>query len=464
MMHVARALIALMLMASSAIAAKPNVLFIAVDDLRPQLGCYGFESMKTPNIDRLASGGTVFRRAYCMVPTCGASRASLMTGIRPTPKRFVNYLAMAQKDAPGIMTLNTHFKSNGYHTISNGKIFHHTSDNVKGWSEKPWRPKGPGWLDPENQQLQKDRIKTLGPRKGRGPAFENYDAPDEVHRDAMTTAKSIADLQRLAKQGQPFFLAVGYFKPHLPFVAPKKYWDLYKRDQIKLPQTYHKPKGAPSVSLHNSGELRSYANIPAKGPVSKQTALNMIHGYYACVSFIDAQIGQLLGELDRLKLTENTIVIVWGDHGWNLGEHLLWCKHSCYETSMHAPLIVRVPGMTSGKATRALTEFIDIYPSLSELAGLKRPAHLEGKSFVPLLKDPNLPWKTAAIGRYRSGDTIRTDRFRFTEYGARGKNPSARMLYDHKTDPAEDLNIAESDEQRENVQALTTQLRQGKGK
>jgi iduronate 2-sulfatase len=449
--------------ASSLATAKPNVLFIAVDDLRPQLGCYGFDSMHTPNIDRLASSGTVFRRAYCMVPTCGASRASLMTGLRPTPKRFVNYMARADKDAPGVLTLNTHFKNNGYYTISNGKIFHYTADNAQGWSEPAWRPKGQQWQDPENQKLHAQRSNKPG-KRGRGPAYESFDMPDDDYRDAKTTKRSIQDLQRLAKKKQPFFLAVGYYKPHLPFVAPKKYWDLYKSDQIKLPKIYHRPKNAPDVAIHSFGELRAYAGIPKRGPVSNETALKMIHGYYACVSFIDAQVGQLLSELDRLKLADNTIVILWGDHGWNLGEHTLWCKHCCFETSMHAPLIIKAPGIAGGKTTDALTEFIDIYPSLSELAGLKAPAHLDGSSFLPLMKNPNLPWKSAAIGRYRTGDTIRTDRYRFTEYLDRSGKTVARMLYDHKIDPAEDENISENQAHQQGVQNLTKQLRAGKGK
>ncbi len=445
-------------------APKPNVLFIAVDDLRPQLGCYGLTQMHSPNIDRLAKRGVVFNRSYCMVPTCGASRASLMTGIRPARNRFVSYQTRADKDAPNAVTLNTHFKNNGYYTVSNGKVFHHATDNAKGWSELVWRPKtgSISYHRPENQKLHLKRGKELG-RRGRGPAYEAADAPDENYGDGMIASKAVEDLRRLSKREEPFFLAVGFLKPHLPFVCPQKYWDLYPEDSIKLPATYHRPENAPDEAIHSFGEMRAYAGIPKKGPVSNETAMNLIRGYYACVSFTDAQIGRVLDELDRLKLADNTVVVLWGDHGWNLGEHTLWCKHCCFETSMRAPLIVSAPGMQRGKMTQGLTEFIDIYPSLCDLAGLEKPGHLEGRSFAPLLKDPDAAWKEFAIGRFGNGDTIRTDGHRFTEYRSRKDQPVARMLYDHDKDPDEDRNISELSGSAEAVEKLTRLLCENKG-
>ncbi|NQU22120.1 MAG: sulfatase [Candidatus Nealsonbacteria bacterium] len=443
---------------------RPNVLFIAVDDLRPELGCYGAERMHTPNIDRLAAQGTVFERAYCMVPTCGASRASLMTGVRPARNRFVNYLTWAEKDAPGIPTLNTHFKKHGYYTISNGKIFHHATDNAEGWSEPAWRPKGvPTYQLAASQALQATRAKQSGQR-GRGPAFESADVADDAYADGKVLEKSVRDLRRLAKMDKPFFLATGFFKPHLPFVAPKKYWDLYDRDRIHLPETYRRPKDAPDVAIHNWGELRAYADVPARGPLPDEMARTLIHGYYACVSYTDAQIGKLLDELERLGVADNTIVILWGDHGWNLGEHTLWCKHSCFETSMHAPLIVAAPGIAGGVKTGGLTEFIDIYPSLCELADLAPPDHLQGKSFVPLMSDPSQKWKPSAIGRYINGDTIRTDKYRFTEYTTPGGGFRDRMLYDHQSDPQEDANVSGQKPSEGVVRELTEALHKGKGK
>ena len=449
--------------ATSAAGERPNVLFIAVDDLRPELGCYGKQHIHSPNIDRLAQSGIVFERAYCMVPTCGASRSSLLTGIRPSRHRFVSYSTWAQKDAPGITTLNTQFKRNGYYTVSLGKVFHHPPDNAEGWSEPAWRPSGVPWYRrPENQELHAQRQKQ-GKRK-RGPAWESADVPDDAYTDGVLAERAVKDLRRLKGKDQPFFLAVGFIKPHLPFIAPKKYWDLYDHDDIHLPANYHVPKDAPKESIHTFGELRAYAGIPAKGPVSDETARNLIHGYYACVSYTDAQIGKLLHELDRLELANNTIVALWGDHGWNLGEHTLWCKHCCYETSMHAPLIVSAPGIKGGKKTAGLTEFIDIYPSLCELAGLPLLPHLQGRSFVPLMKQPNQPWKEAAIGRFQNGDTIRTDALRFTEYtDGKGKFVS-RMLYDHGNDPRENVNVAEHEGRQGAVSKLTQQLHQGMGR
>lgn len=421
-------------------ADRPNVLFIAVDDLRPELACYGKQHIHSPNIDRLAASGVLFERAYCMVPTCGASRASLMTGIRPTRNRFVSYQTMAQKDAPGITTFNTQFRKNGYYTVSLGKIFHHATDSAKGWSEPAWRPKGIPWYrQPENHELHTQRQKQ-GSRK-RGPAWESADVPDNAYADGVIAERAIADLWRLKEREEPFFLAVGFLKPHLPFIAPEKYWDLYDHEKIQLPDNYHVPNDAPKESIHTSGEMRAYAGIPAKGPVSEETARHMIHGYHACVSYADAQIGKLLDELDRLELTDNTIVVLWGDHGWNLGEHTLWCKHSCYETSMQIPLVVRAPGIKGGQRRSGLIESIDLYPSLCELASLPLPGHLQGRSFATLMKDADSEWKSAVVGRFQNGDTIRTDAYRFTEYTDKKGQRTSQMLYDHTADPQENVNV-----------------------
>ena len=294
-----------------------------------------------------------------------------------------------------------------------------------------------------------------GTRK-RGPAYESADVADDAYADGVLVNRALADLKRLKSDERPFFLAVGFFKPHLPFIAPKKYWDLYDHETIQLPDNYHPPKDAPQESIHSSGELRAYAGIPAKGPVSNETARDLIHGYYACVSYTDAQIGKLLDELDRLELTDNTIVVLWGDHGWNLGEHTLWCKHSCYETSMQIPIIVRSPGVKAGERRSQLIESIDLYPTLCELAGLPLPEHLQGRSFVDLMKDSNAEWKTAAVGRFQSGDTIRTDTFRFTEYTKPDGQVTSRMLYDHVGDPGENENVLET--QTEATVKLTEQL------
>ncbi|MFC1558728.1 sulfatase, partial [candidate division KSB1 bacterium] len=431
-------------------SGKPNVLFIAVDDLRPQINCYGHSQMISPNIDALASSGTVFSRCYCQVPVCGASRASLLTGTRPTRSRFVTHYASADREIPGATVLPRYFKNNGYYTISNGKIFHHRKDSIEGWSEKPWFPEGV-WLN----YLKKENIDMVNNNGSRrGPAYESADAPDNAYFDGKIADKAISDLRRLNKMDKPFFLAVGFVKPHLPFNAPKKYWDLYDREKIDLADNPFRPKGAPDAALHNWGELRQYAGIPGKGPLSDEMARTLVHGYYACVSYTDAQIGLVIGELDRLGLRDNTIIVLWGDHGWQLGEHGMWCKHCNFETSLHSPLIVSARYFKGGQKTNALTEFVDIYPSLCDLCGLQLPGHLQGNSFVPLLRKPNKKWKKAVFSRYRDGDSVRTDRYRYTEYTNDKGQVYARMLYDHQLDPMENVNISELPENRELVERL----------
>jgi len=435
---------------------KPSVLFIAVDDLRPQLGCYGHKQMLSGNIDGLAADGVIFLRSYCQVPVCGASRASLLTGVRPTRDRFVSYDVWAEKDLPGALSVPKHFKNNGYHTISNGKVFHHSNDCKDSWSENPWRPKGP-W---RNYLLEKNKTIAKKNSRGTGPAFESADVPDIAYFDGMIADKTISDLRRLKDTDRPFFLALGFLKPHLPFNAPKKYWDLYKREQIDLADNPFRPKGAPDAALHNWGELRSYAGIPGKGPLPDELARTLIHGYYACVSYTDAQIGRVLAELDRQGLRDNTIVVLWGDHGWNLGEHGLWCKHCNFETSLHSPLIVTAPGIKGGQKTNALTEYLDIYPSLCQLCNLPLPSHLEGKSFVPLMKKPNRLWKKAVFSRYYNGDSVKTDQYRYTEWRRKDGKVYARMLYDHNVDWVENINISERPENKELVKKLSRMLQE----
>lgn len=447
---------------------KPNVLFIAVDDLRPQLACYGQHQMKTPNFDALAGRSVLFERAYCMVPTCGASRASLMTGIRPSPNRFVSYTARADREVPDALAMHTLFKQSGYKTISLGKVFHFVKDSAAGWSENPWRTSTSDYrdLDAMGSAIESHREKYPRRKEIRGKPYEAFDAPDHEYRDYETTSKAIEYLQQFDQSGEPFFLAVGFNKPHLPFCAPKKYWDLYQPEEIQLPENDGPPENSPNGAVHRSGELRAYATIPPSGPVSTETARQLIHGYYACVSFIDSQIGRLLSAMDSSGLDENTIIVLWGDHGWQLGEHGMWNKHSCFETSMHAPLMISAPGCFQGGRTASLTEFIDIYPTLCELASVKTPHHVQGVSLVPWLKDPSTPGKANAIGRFRLGDTIRTDRFRYTEYRSLSGagQITGRMLYDHDVDAEENQNIIGSPELNDPVKAMKADLNQTKGK
>ncbi len=437
---------------------RPNILFIAVDDLRPQLGCYGHSQMISPNIDRIASQGTVFTRAYCQVPVCGASRASLLTGLRPTLERFQNYHSWAERDALGITDIPGWLKQNGYDTFSMGKIYHNQKDNTASWTQL-----GDPGITSEgigDYHLNESRAPkgTIG--WGGGAAYECADAPEEDYFQYQLADAAIARLQKIKASGNPGFLAVGFTKPHLPFVAPKKYWDLYKREAIKLAPNPFKPKNAPNQAMHNFGELRSYKDIPKNGPIPDELALSLKHGYYACVSYTDAMIGRLLDELERLGMRDNTIIVLWGDHGWQLGEHALWCKHANFNTSLNAPLIVSAPGMPQGTTSKALVEFVDIYPTLCELTGVPKPSHLEGTSLKPLLHNPDQDWKDAVFARYDAGDSVRTDRYLYTHWTQNGK-VVARMLYDHNTDPMENINISELPESSNIVAEMEKRLNEG---
>lgn len=444
-----------LLTAISFLQAQPNVLFISVDDLRPELGCYGAERIRTPQIDRLAGEGTMFRRAYCNYPVCGASRASLMTGLRPTPRRFTNYDTRADVDAKGVMDLAGAFKKAGYRTVANGKIYHNRTDNAASWDEIH-RPKEYG------QYFTKSSLKATGGKGGKkGPPYEASDRSDDDYQGGKVAAKAINELRRAKKSGKPVFITAGFTKPHLPFNCPQKYWDLYPLESIRLPDNYHVPKDAPKTAIHQWGELRSYHGVPEKGPLNDEMALEMIRGYRACVSFTDAMVGRLLAELDTLDMWDDTIVILWGDHGWQLGEHTMWCKHCNFETSLRVPLIVKAPGHPGGAACERLVEFVDVYPTLCELAGLPLPEHLEGRSFAPLLEDPKQEWKESVFARYGKGDSIVTDRYIYTEWLGKPGKPYARMLYDHQTDPDENVNISEHPENRELVEKLSAQLRSG---
>jgi len=469
-------------------ATRLNVLFIAVDDLRLELGCYGDQHIKSPNIDRLASEGLQFQRAYCQQAVCGPSRASLLTGMRPDTLKGSGMYVHFRKYVPDVVTLPQWFKKHGYYTKALGKIYHGGFDKVYGrnvtdppsWSEPTWRGHPRYYFSPEgietarNIFVQKYKTEILGLNPDDwvnhliigGLATEAPDVADDVLYDGQLTEQAILKLREL--KDRPFFLALGFLKPHLPFIAPKKYWDLYDSETIDLATNLQAPKDFPKIAGTTWGELRNYSGMPRKGPVTPEQARRLRHGYYACVSYVDALIGRVLDELDRLQLADNTIVILWGDHGWKLGEYGMWSKHTNFELDTQVPLIVRVPGMTtSGRSTAALAELVDIYPSLAELAGLPLPDHLEGTSFAPLLDDPDRTWKTAAFSQFPRNDhmgrSIRTERYRFTQW-AQTNNPNKLggiELYDHKSDPQENINIANRPENAELVKRLTGQLAAG---
>jgi len=481
-------------MAAETAPQKPNVLFIAVDDLRPELGCYGRDDIKSPNMDRIAKAGMVFDRAYCQQALCSPTRASLMTGTRPDTTKVWDLRTNFRVALPDVVTLGQHFKQNGYFVQGMGKVYHGNQDDAATWSV-PWQmPQAITYALPENQKL--DARQSAGEPDGdanakpsgknatpasppagpastglasRGPAFEGADVPDNTFRDGKVAELAIAALQEISRKKEPFFLAVGFFKPHLPFVAPKKYWDLYDPARIELAPNKFRPKDAPDYAILPGAELRAFHGIP-EGPIPDDLARQLKHGYYASVSYTDAQVGKLLDELRRLGLDKDTIVILWGDHGWKLGEHDAWSKHSTVENDTRVPLLLSVPGMkNAGAHTDALVEFVDIYPTLSELAGLPLPGHLEGTSFKPLLDDPGRPWKSAAFSQYPRPDkglmgySMRTDRHRFTVWLDRNDHSKvdAVELYDQQTDPQENTNIARDPANAELVAKLMAQWKQG---
>ncbi len=440
---------------------KKNVLFIAVDDLRPELGCYGVDYVKTPNIDKLAESGTTFVNAYCNVPVCGASRASIMSGMRPLyPKRFTSYLSRADKEAKNAKPLQAHFRENGYQVISNGKIFHHLEDWAGEWSEVPWRSNTnytKSWADYETSGLwlNPESGKYVNKKTGRGPFYDCADVPDNAYQDGKLADKTVADLKRLKKSGKPFFLACGFWRPHLPFNAPKKYWDMYDRKKIPLADNRFKPKGLPG-QVKSSGEIKAYGHIEG---FPKEEAFHRLarHGYLASVSYMDAQVGKVVDSLKELGLDKNTVVILWGDHGWHLGEHNFWGKHNILKNATKSPLIMRVPG--SCGLVRSLVEFVDIYPTLCESAGLAVPAHCQGKSMMPSVIKPDVKHKEAVFIEWQSGRNVKTDRFSYTEWNKKGKVAN-RMLFDHDKDPQENENVINKPEYAKTVAKFSALLKQ----
>ena len=434
---------------------KPNILFIAVDDLRPELNFYGAKHIISPNLDQLTKTSMVFNRAYCNIPVCGASRASLLTGARPTRNRFIVAQTKKDEDYPEATSLPLLLKQNGYTTISNGKIYHHSNDDANAWDEIWKADKLWSYALKKNQEIRENTY--------RGLPIEAADVPDSTYIDGKLALKVIKDLKKLKQSGQPFFLTMGVAKPHLPFTAPKKYWDLYKRDGIELPQSYVRPNTTPEKAFHNYGELRNYETIPKKGNLDDALAKELIHGYYACVSYIDAQIGLVLDELKRLELDQNTIVVLWGDHGWFLGDHKLWCKHSTFEKALRTPLIIKVPGKTKGTISNDIIEFIDIYPTLCNLVGLEIPSTVDGQSMLPILEGK--PWtKNWAVSKFKDAVTLIKGDLFYTEWTDDKGKAYERMLFDHKIDPLELDNLAEKKDYQELVGQLAAELRDKWGK
>lgn len=431
-----------------------NVLFVMVDDLRPELSLYGQNQIISPNIDALGASGVTFNRAYCNVPVCGASRASLLTGVRPTANRFLTYHSRIKEDMPDVVNIVQYFKDRGYSTVSNNKITHIKND-IDAWDEE-WYPKAKTWRN----YLSEENL-TLEAANKAGHAYENIDVPDAAYIDGQTALKSIEDLKKFKEDGAPFFLAVGFVKPHLPFNAPKKYWDLYDPNAITLPEHATFPESAPQNAKHNWGELRSYIDIPKTGPLTEAMAKKLIHGYYASVSYVDAQIGVLINSLTELGLRENTVIVLVGDHGWSLSDHGLWAKHSNFEVALQVPLIISDSRLPNAARTNSIAELVDLYPTLCELTAGESPTHLQGSSLVSALKSPATIFKNSALARWKKGETLIVDQLFYSEWKRKNKVVS-KMLYNHETDPDETINLANDPAYLSIVKALSQQLEQFK--
>jgi len=483
---------------------KPNILFIAVDDLKPLLGCYGNTLVKSPNIDRLAKMATVFNKNYCQQAICGPTRASLMTGSRPDVTKIWNLTTQMRDVNPDIVTLPQYLITQGYTTSGIGKIYHPSSaiggvDPVS-WSIPYLKSKEsdfPAELGlPANGQYQlpetkarmtpdiiaerKQQNKDLAandenPKSIKGPSTECIDVPDNAYQDGVNAILAKNQIIALSKSDKPFFMAVGFSKPHLPFVAPKKYWDLYNREDMPIASFQEHSKNGPLIAYHQSGELRNYLDIPEYATLPADSLRiglklekqkELIHGYYAAISYMDAQVGILLNTLESLGILDNTIIVLWGDHGWHLGDHDLWHKHTNFEEATRAPLIIAGPGIKSGK-TNSLTEFVDVFPTICDLAGVTIPKNLDGKSLKPLMLNNKAKGKEFAISQYprklkkaemaklgytdakMMGYSLRTNQYRYTIWmnnfnSKEAFNESqvyASEMYDYVKDPLEKINV-----------------------
>lgn len=447
--------------------AKRNVLMILVDDLKPAIGCYGDKLAITPNIDKLASKGVKFDMAYCNQAVCAPSRNNLLLGSRSTSLGIYGLGTPFRKAIPDAISLPQYFRSHGYSAEAVGKILHFGHGNTgdpESWSRPPIREKVVEYLKPVSTnggQLTREEAFFSNQRLGnirslpRGAAWESAKVDDEAYSDGRIAAEGIKRLRNAAKNpDKPFFLALGFVKPHLPFTAPKKYWDMHDPDKFELAVFQQHPKNAPVYAGKRGGEIVNYSPLSIDNLKTDKIQRKLLHGYYATTTYADAQIGKVMDALDDLGLSQNTIVVLWGDHGWHLGDHGYWTKHTNYEQSNRIPLLFVAPGIAQqGVATKQLAETVDIYPTLAELAGLPKPQcpqPVDGKSLVPVLKAPDKRIGDHVYHCYprgnKMGRAIRTQRYRLIQW-FHMNDPKADFdyeLYDYQNDPLEKVNIAKS--------------------
>ena len=485
---------------------KPNILFISVDDLRTSLGAYGDTIVISPNIDKLALEGITFRETFCQSAVCAPSRASMMTGLRPDSTRVWHLGDKFREINPNAVTMPQYFSKYGYHTVNIGKIFHNYMPDSISWDEPDLRPKRylkKEWLERDgetfyiseavnkSQERKRDSLLKLKPIRyadgwNTGPAWEAANVHDTLYYDGAQTKLAKQTLSRLSKLDKPFFMGLGFFRPHLPFAVPKTYWDLYDANKIPLPNNPEIPKDAPIYSMNSMYELRSYDGFShIDHPVSsyrmnEDTIRLLRHGYYASVSYVDKLIGDLISHLKEIGLYENTIIVIFGDHGWKLGDHNSWGKMTNYNIDLKVPLIIRSPKQKNkGVQTHAISELVDVFPTLCDLAEIDIPNYMQGISLVPLIEKPKLKWKQAAFSQFHRrpkesadgerymGYSLNTKKYHYIEWydwnhktGTKGELKGTE-LYDREHDPYEKLNISENAKLSETKKELSKQLANG---
>ncbi len=436
--------------------SKPNVLFIVCDDLNCDLSCYGHPQVKSPNLDRLAERGVRFENTYCQYPLCGPSRASFMTGLYPDQTLVRRNAIYIREHIPNVKTIPQMFRDNGYFATRIGKMYHYNVPKHIGTSghDDPY-----SWnytINPRGRDVDdEDFIFSLRPGSFGGTlSWLAAEGTDEEQTDGIAAGEAIQLLTQYAKEKRQFFLAVGLYRPHTPFVAPKKYFDLYPTREIKVPQV---PSGyyenLPKPARQSITRKKDQLNLP------DELARQAIQAYYASITFADAQIGRILDTLDDSGLAENTVVLFTSDHGYHMGEHGHWQKTTLFENAARVPLIIAGPGVTAiGQTVKSPVEMVDIYPTLAELCGVQPPRYVQGVSLVPALKDSNAMPRQSAFTQFGSGYSIRTSRYRYTHWGTDGSGGAE--LYDHQSDPGEMNNLVDVPEQSNRVQRLSTQLRE----
>ncbi len=455
--------------ASGESLSQPNVLLIMVDDLKPTLGCYGDKHALTPHIDRLATRGLRFNRAYCNQAVCAPSRFTLMLGSHSTSTGLYDLGSNLRRAFPDAVTMPQHFKNHGYQTLSIGKVFHVGHGNEgdpNSFTLPPFKDKVVEYLDPASNdggKLTREEALFTNQRLGdikslpRGAAFESPDVDDDQYADSRVASVAIERLRQMqGSEGsaqEPFFMAVGFVRPHLPFSVPKKYWDLYVPEQLPMPTNTHPPREVPLVAMKRGGEITAYKPVPENGKVDKELAVKLIHGYYAGCSFVDAQVGRVVDELARLGLDQRTIVVLWGDHGYHLGDLGIWTKHTNFEQANRIPILIAAPGITQpNTVSDHLVESVDLYPTLVSLCGLPAPTGPQTRDGIDLtdaLKDTNLRLRDHAFHAFpheKLGRAIRTDRYRLVQWKGiqEPDDQAAYELYDYQLDPHETANHAAS--------------------